>query len=518
MTSRPWLQLLHRHRYRLLLGGIVLVAVFLRFWKLASLPPGLFPDEAANGLDVFRILEQNDLRPLYNTNGPREALFFYIQAAFVALIGNTILALRLAPAMIGSLAVPVTYLWVKSWFGQRTALIAAFLMAVSPWAITMSRIGFRASMVPLFIPLTLWLYTRGFQTGRRKWFILAGASLGAGMYTYLSFRLFPLALLAVVGALWLWRREFIRRWWRMVGVSLIAALVVFSPMLLFGLKYPGDVFGARSSTSFTNPELNNGQPLQTLLDTIGKTALMFNVHGDENYRHNLGGEPMLNVFVGVMFILGALICVTKLRSPRYFALLAVFGVMLLPEVLTAEGIPHALRAIGAMPTVFVLAALGIGYMLDQWYRTFPVNAAARSAGLAAMLLLLGLTAFQGYMQYFVAWANSPETYEAYSEDAVAVARFLNQNRFEGERYAVVHGFSDITVLYLTHGKAEYRRIDPGDISQLPKDGAPKQFVIGQGFKAEAIKRLTERFPEGRVSPHYSDFSGNELFLVYEVTK
>ncbi|HSH31531.1 MAG TPA: hypothetical protein VK963_02580, partial [Candidatus Saccharimonadales bacterium] len=309
-----------------------------------------------------------------------------------------------------------------------------------------------------------------------------------------------------------------KRWWQPVLISLVAALVAFAPMLAFGFKYPGDVFGARSSTSFTNPELNNGKPLQTLLDTTVKTALMFNVHGDDNYRHNLGGEPMLNVFVGIMFILGMLICLTRLTSPRYFALLAIFGVMLLPEVLTAEGIPHALRAIGAMPAVFVLAAIGIGYMLDQWYRTFPLNSAARGAGLGAMLVLLGLTAFQGYMQYFVAWAHAPQTYEAYSEDAVAVAKFLNQTGFEGQRYAVVHGFSDITILYLTHNQAKYERIDPGQISQLPTDGAPKQFVIGQGFKAEAIKRLTERFPDGRVSPHYSDFSGNELFLVYETSK
>ena len=71
---------------------VIALAIFFRFYKLNTLPPGLHPDEAANGLDIFRILENHDWRIIYNTNGPREALFFYLQAIFVYFMGNTILA------------------------------------------------------------------------------------------------------------------------------------------------------------------------------------------------------------------------------------------------------------------------------------------------------------------------------------------------------------------------------------------------------------------------------------------
>src|SRR5205823_2107137 len=132
-----------------------------------------------------------------------------------------------------------------------------------------------------------------------------------------------------------------------------------------------------SGTSFLNRDLNHGKPVETLVDNVLKTAGMFNFHGDENYRHNLGGQPELNIFTGAMFVLGLLICVANLRRLPYFALLAVFGVMLLPEVLTAEGIPHSLRAIGALPACAVLAALGVSYLLDRWYAVFPINSTAR---------------------------------------------------------------------------------------------------------------------------------------------
>jgi hypothetical protein len=506
---------LNRHRYWFGLGITVLLAVAFRFWRLDQLPPGLHPDEAANGLDIFRILEQSDWRPLYNTNGPRESLFFFLQAIPVAIIGNTILALRIAPAVIGTLAVIVSYFWAKQWFGPRVALLTAFLMAVTPWAVTMSRIGFRASMVPLFIPLVLLLYTKAFQTKRTLWFVLAGAALGTGMYTYLSFRLFPLVLLAALGYLMIWRRSFIAPYYRLILTSVIGFLIVLVPMAIFGIAHPEEISGRAGGTSFMNPDLNDGNPVGTLVDTIIKTALMFNVRGDENFRHNLGGQPMLNFFVGIMFITGLIISVLRMRQLKYFALLAVFGVMLLPEVLTAEGIPHALRAIGVMPAVFTLAAIGINYWLQIWYATFPVNRAARASGLLMICLPLAATLYQGYNQYFVAWAGAPETYEAYSEDAVAVANYLNTANLQPTPLVLIDGYSDKTVEYITHKHSTYRRIEISDIEKIDP-AATKYIVIGRNYKDAALQKLKAKFPKASLTSHRSKFNDAELFSVYEI--
>jgi 4-amino-4-deoxy-L-arabinose transferase-like glycosyltransferase len=511
-------KLARRHSYLILLVVIMLIAVFFRLWRLNHLPPGLHPDEAANGLDIFRILEKHDIRPLYNTNGPRESLFFFLQAIFVVIFGNTITALRIAPALIGVGAVGATYLWAKSWFGQRVGLIAALIMAVNPWAVTITRDGFRASMTPLMVSLTLYLYTRAFQTKKRSWFITAGAVLGLGLYTYLSFRLFPVALAAGWLALEIWRRDFIKQYRRLILVSLAATLVVLIPMGLYGLKHPGDIGARASGTSFLNKDLNGGHPAKTLATNVAKTLLMFNVHGDENYRHNLGGQPLLNIFVGTMFVLGLLLALSKINRPRYYLLLLVWGAMLLPEMVTAEGIPHALRSIGAISPTMVLAALGIEYMLERWYATFPVNTAARASGLAIMLLLLGLTIYQGYVQYFVAWANSPETYEAYSEDAVAIGQYLRVHPFSGQRYVVIDGYSDKTVQYLTHKHTDYRRLDPNQIATIPTDGQPKQFLVVRSQYEPALKQFRDRFSGGKLSPQYSSFNNSELYQIYEVTK
>lgn len=504
------------HSVLLAIIGIMALAAFMRFYQLATLPPGLHPDEAANGLDVFRIFN-HDYRPFYSTNGGREALFFYLQAVGVSIFGNTVLGLRVAPAFLSTLAVGAVYLWSTSWFGRRVGLLAAFLMAVTPWAITIGRDGFRASMLMLMIPLTLWLGTKAWQTRKQLWLILAGLSFGAGFYTYIAYRLFPVALAAIALYVLIWRRSQLKNWFRPLLIATAAMLVALLPLIVFTIQHPAEVAGRPAGVSFLNKDLNHGQPLQTLGDTVVKTALMFNVVGDDNYRQNLGGQPAFNIFVGVMFLLGIFVALTRLKRLAYFALLMVFGAMLLPEILTAEGIPHFLRAIGALAPAVVLAAIGISYLLDQWYAVFPLNAGARAAGTVAVGILLALTAYQGYVQYFVAWANSQQTYDDYAEDAVALGNYYVDNRFDGKRYAVTGEYSLQTVEYLTHNKASYTHVDTEKVDGIPLDpGSAKEFAVFKNDHEKVLKRLKLKFPKGQTSPHYSSFSGEELFVIYTV--
>ncbi len=514
---------IHRHLAHIILFLIIITAIFFRFYKLDALPPGLHPDEAANGLDIFRMIDHHDFRVLYNTNGPREALFFYLQAIFVVTIGNVILALRIAPAIIGTLAVVMAYLWATDWFGRRTGLVAAFIFAVSPWAVTITRDGFRASMVPLMIASVAYLAGKAYKTQKIGYFIAAGVVAGLGLYTYVAFQLFVGIVILALGYLLILRRQWFKSSWRKIGLGLISLLVVLSPMIIFTIKHPADSFARSGGTSFMNKSLNGGKPLQTLVDSSVKTLLMFNFKGDTNYRHNLGGLPMLNVFIGVMMLLGIFVCLARLGRLKYFMVLAIFATMLLPAALTAESLPHALRAVGAMPAVFIIAAVGINYFLSRWYATFPVNGPARNFGASLIALLLVLTAFQGYKQYFVAWAQDPKTYEAYAEDMVQAAYYLNQYGIKGNsaeqtsNFLVVDGYSVKTIEYLARKKADFKRLDLSDLRNLPLGSGKKLFIVAvNGDTDAALETLRSKYPGGHLGPHYSPFNDKILFYSYEV--
>lgn len=517
---KPWLRatisFVKAHKKGIVLIGIILIAAFFRLWRLWDLPPGLHPDEAANGLDIFR-MGQGDIRPLYNTNGPRESLFFFWQGFWVWLLGNTAFALRLGAALVGVGTVYVTYLWSKQWFSKRTALLAAFFTAIGSWAITLNRDGFRANLVPLFIALSIWLVTVSIKKGKWYWYALAGASFGAGFYTYISYKFMLPLILMLFGFMAVRHRNRIKRMLKPAIIFATAAFIVFLPLGIYGISHPDEVFLGRSSVSITNPDLNEGNLPKTALDNIVKTALMFNFAGDPNYRHNLGGAPMMGAFAGIMFLLGLLISVRRWKDIRYFTLVSIFGVMLLPMVATAEGIPHGLRAIGVIPVIYIFAAIAVVELLRRWQVVFPRNRAAQLVGIYTVIALAILSTFYSYQRYFVAWANAPETFEAYSEDATEIARFLNTTGFNGQRVVVIDNYSHKTVEFLTRGKGSHTHVEARDLPSLNLTG-PVQIVIVDTQLAEAKEYLQNLDLKFKVSPVRSEARPkHSLFTIYEVS-
>lgn len=502
------------------LAAIVLIAVFFRYYQLNQLPPGLHPDEAANGQDIFRMFS-GDIRPLYATNGPRESLFFFFQAAFVTVLGNTVLALRMAPAMFGVLAVIAVYYWGADWFGKRVGLIAAFFMAVTPWVVIISRDGFRASMTPLMVAMVAYLGGRAYKTKQMNYFIGTGIFIGLGAYTYTAFQLMIAGVVGLLAYIVIFRRKWLKGQWKNLAAGLIAFLIVLSPLGWYTVTHP-DAVGRAGGTSFLNPGLNKGKPVETLLDSVEKTALQFNFKGDTNPRHNVPGEPYLNTFVGIMFVLGILVAAFALRHSRYFALIAITGAMLLPAALTAEGLPHGLRSIGSAPGVMILAAVGLSYFLGRWYAIFPINSIARNFGLALVLLLLGATLIQGYKAYFVAWAGNPITYDEYAEDNVAVAKEMNTLAAQVNHpkiWAVVDGYSIRTVDFLTRKRADWGIKDPEfglrkgsfwdrleweEVKSLPLNDAPQTFFVSNNSHAqEVLDTIKAKYPNTQVRQNSS---------------
>lgn len=498
----------------------ILIAAFFRFYQLNHLPPGLHPSEAANGLDVFRIIDHHDLRVLYNTSGPREALFFYFQAIFVLLLGNTILALRIAPALFGVAAVVVIYFWAKDWFGRRVGLLAAFVAAISPWLVTISRDGFRASLVPLVVALVAFLGGRAINSGKRIYFILAGLVFGLGLYTYTAFVALAAAVVLTLVFLLIKRRDWAKRHQTNLIVGFVVAAVVAVPLIIFSIGHLSQVGQLVSRSSFLTKDLNGGRPLPTLIDSSTKTLLQFNFRGDENYRQNLAGVPLLDIFIGLMFVLGILLSFRRIKRPKYFALMAIFAVMLLPAAASAGDLPSSLRSIGAAPATFIFAALGINYLLARWYLIFPINGLARTTGLGVIILLLALSMIRSYKQYFVAWAQDPKTYVAYSEDMVAMARYLNKAGSGQTDFVASDDYSIKTVEYLTHHKTNFTHLSFDELKNLPITGGKKLFLVqassDNATDTAEIEIIKAKFPNGRLHLEFSTFNNERLFYVYEV--
>ncbi|MDE2312218.1 MAG: hypothetical protein KGJ93_04015, partial [Patescibacteria group bacterium] len=197
---------------KIFLTLILVLAVFFRYYRIEEMPGGLFPDEAANGLDV-NLMQQGHLQPFYERGNGREALFFYMEWASVSAFGKSPWALHSVSAAVGVLSVLVCFLLTRRLFlldvqtydstfppdaeflrrqknrAVNIALLAAFLLAASSWHVVLSRTAFRAILIPLFTGLVFYWLLCAYQASnlrRRLVFsFLAGAAFALGFYTYI---------------------------------------------------------------------------------------------------------------------------------------------------------------------------------------------------------------------------------------------------------------------------------------------------------------------------------------------
>ena len=88
------------------------MAAFFRLWQLGSIPPGLFGDEATDGLDALDVLAGRGAI-FFPANFGREGLHMWLVAGMFRLMDVTPLALRLPSALAGIATALATY-----WLGR----------------------------------------------------------------------------------------------------------------------------------------------------------------------------------------------------------------------------------------------------------------------------------------------------------------------------------------------------------------------------------------------------------------
>lgn len=397
------------------------LAALLRLIALDKLPPGLYRDEAYNGLDALGVLGGN--RPLFFTaNNGREPMFVYMLAASVRLWGRTPAALRWLSALVGTFTVPAIYALGGELFDRRVAAIGAILATSTIWTLNLSRVAFRAVTLPPLAALALLFLWRGLRSRRSGQMVWAGLLYGSLFYTYLAARFSVVALfLFIIYGLWRERRDFWLRGWLVFAA---VALVVSVPL---GLVFAADLTGTlrrAGQVSIWNPAINAGDPWGTLLRHTYHTVCGFVYGGDFIPRHNVPLRPVFGPLVGLAFLGGLGLALIKARRERACALCLIWlGTMLLPTIL-AEDAPHMLRAAGVLPVLFFFPALG----LDQVWRWMDGRGWKTAGALLLVALLLtsavdDLVDYRWHLRSEAAYYN----FEAgASEMAAEINRFLGR--------------------------------------------------------------------------------------------
>jgi len=380
----------------------VILAAVLRLWQLGNIPPSPDWDEVALGYNAYSIMqtgrdEFGKFIPvvLRSFDDYKPALYAYLTIPSILIFGLNTFAVRLPSAIFGIISVIATYFLAKelfsnlklknsleigNWKLETLALLSAGLMAISPWSIQFSRVGFESNVGDSFNILTALFFIKGLK---KPWMLSFAAVFAAfSIYTYQSDKVFtPLLVLALILIFW---KELFALSKKYLVLALIIGSVVISPMVINILTDKSALLRVKGTSIFSSQtellETNirklerdkaNNDKIGSLLDNrrivYAQTIVSGYIsHFDLNWlfirgdisRHHAPNMGLLYLFelpfilLGIYFLLfGEFSRKTKLLIFAWFLLAPV------PASITT-GVPHAVRTLNFLPTFQILTALG----------------------------------------------------------------------------------------------------------------------------------------------------------------
>ncbi len=395
-------------RLRISASLVVLILIFLlgisvRFIGLGKNPAGIVDDEADAAYDVYALIHTGKDQwavswPVTSFRGfgdYRLPAYTYLSIPSIAAFGLTPFAVRFPSAFFGSLTVLVVYFLVKELFGRSSeslALLSAFLLAISPWHIGMSRIGLEETSSVFFVSCGMLIMLGGRRHG--KLVIVGAVLLGLSLYVYTAnIVLVPLLLALTV---YLFRKAYMR-FWKQIAFAALCFMFLFTGLLI----------SAGTGTAATRTRQVNLTNNSELIDTVNEKQgacgrelpravcrLVFNkysaygtkfftnylnhyspnllaVYGTSTQYSVLPGRGLLYLFDYPLLII-ALIVIFLDVSPVRLLLVGWLFLSAIPDSLTSDG--QYGRFFVSYPVWPILIAIGIMSLLSHMkYRKLALS-------------------------------------------------------------------------------------------------------------------------------------------------
>jgi len=492
----------------LLLVGILCLSLFFHVSRIDATPAEPQSDHVEASEDVRSILNGNHMI-FFPRNTGREATQFYLTALMSKVFGYGFTTLKLTMALVGALNVIPMYLLGKELLDRRFGLLTAFLMSVSYWHIIVSRIGWRIVLAPFWTTVTLYFLLRAFRSGRRNDFLWTGLALGAGLYGYMSFRVTPLLIVALMVLKAVFDRGPTLDWKRYAtnGALLVAtSMLVYLPMFRYMYDEPRMLW-YRVLTRTTDLERTVEQStVEVFVNNVKRGLLMFNWEGDGAWTASVPGSPALDYVMGGLLVLGvAYLLYVLLRGRRAVALYLIVAVfiLLLPSTLAIAfpiENPSNIRASGVIPVILVLVGLPLYAVACQ-----VIDTLRGGTGLVLVALLAGLLLGQSArLNYELYYVDYDRQYRSAAWNASDMARVMQgfadsvgdiyDTYIVGTAYWVDHRAVALSLrnmewnnLIMDMNQAESHLVEPKN-----------RLYIFNVNNVEAERWLKESYPDGRL--------------------
>ena len=490
----------------LLVAGVTLLGAAVRFYKLGLIPLVVEGD----GGRIGQIALGTARGPMANPYATWESMGgMYLQGIglFMRAFGRTLLALRLLPAISGSLAVPALYLLGRRLFGPRVALISAILLAFTHSHLHFSRtVAVSYTQGTFLVPLMLYFLLSGLENKSSLRMAVAAVILSVHFSIYVDsviFIIYSLVFLIVARVV---ARPRMRGRGPQVAAFLVAAAIMFLPQTYYAVSHPDEYMGrfnadgAVQSGWLADKVAETGQSTATILGgRVAHAFLSLFYYPAEDFYGTT--KSMMHFMTTALFLMGLVFALWRTRDPHF---LLVNGYLFAPAVaIGLTAIPpsaDSYRMLIALPAATLLAGVGI----EELVRVLALPGAAGAKARVAMSgLLLIAIATLNLKTYFVdfsgrcRYGGDPQT-----RFASYLGEYLSLLNRSGEVFLL----SDEVFQYGTHGSVDF--LSGGvAVQNFPNhvEGlriAPNMVVVASPTRIEELREWVEDNPGGVADLEY----------------
>lgn len=450
---------------------IILFGFVLRIVSLSTNPPAMHADEADTGYTALSLIRTGmdpygNWWPLHfqdQANNFRAPLYTYSVIPFVLFLGLNPVAERLPSVIFGLLLIISFYYLLKQYFYDKsTSLIGAFLIAINPWSIHLSRTG-------LEVQLSVLLTTAGilfFELSKKKSYFLI---LSLIFFTLSLFSYHPAKIFAplIVIVIFLFNYSYLKKMKIYVGISLsifLFGIIVLGYLAVIdkGASHFNDVsildnsrakIVVDSQRNQTTAPLNisgifSNKPIYFVRQFanmyVGPLSISYLfINGESNLDKGIGNYGQYHLFELIPFIIGGFALWRRKKKVFLFVLLW-FLMGLIPAGITRSG-NYAYRDVNALIPPIILSSVGVSVVFKYFYtqkRRFVLWLYA--------VMSLGFFIFFLYNYYF-SYPVYARDWWGYSQKEALEYAVQNRDRYKS---VVIDGGLDWAILYAFYYKTK----------------------------------------------------------------
>lgn len=376
----------------LILTLIIFLGVGLRFYKLGSIPRAAQVDEASFGYIAYSLVEtgkdeHGQAWPLIFTafGDDKLPLQAYLMMPAVKIFGLNNFSIRSISALSGSSLILITYLLAKEVTKKETAsLMTAFVAALTPWSLFLSRFGYESNLALTIFAVSLLFLLKYIHQKRNKFLWPAAALMALTGYAYIAYRLVTALFLASTLGVLLIKKELKLR--KAVTVF-VFYLILISPFLLingssnttrfeqlFGDNLKGITLEVNEQRNFCSTGFSKAvcyaasnkifylirSLFNRFIQTFSPHYLMINGETDLNYMSVPKYGPYL-VPAYLLFIYGLVVSIKKnLDSDK---LILLVGTAFAPIASILVSYPHKVRMSALLVFLLIWTAIGLKHLM-----------------------------------------------------------------------------------------------------------------------------------------------------------